>query len=631
MKITLKNGDIREYDKPMTVREIAFDISEGLGRNMLGGVSNGVILDQRTIIEEDCELEIVTWEEKEGKSVYWHTSTHMLAQAIKRLYPGVKLAIGPTIENGFFYDFEYERPFREDDFEAIENEMKKIAKEKHDITRFVLPRNEALAYVQNQEEPFKEELVTELPEDSVISFYTQGEFTDLCRGPHVHNTKEIKAIKLMKVSGAYWKGDDKNKVLTRVYGITFPKKKLLDEYLYKLEEAKKRDHRKLGKELGIYTMFEEGPGFPVFLNNGIILRDLIINYWKKLHIRDNYIQILTPTMLSKDLWLTSGHWEHYKANMYTSEIDEMEYAIKPMNCPGGILAYKQQMVSYRDLPMRVAELGLVHRHEMSGALHGLLRVRSFTQDDAHIYMLPEQIKDEIIGVMKMMDEIYTKFDFSYHIELSTRPEDFMGNVEDWDFAEEQLRLALEESNMEYILNEGDGAFYGPKIDFHIRDCLDRTWQCGTIQLDFQQPKNFELEYIAPDGSKQRPIMIHRAMYGSIERFIGNLIENYAGAFPTWLSPIQVAVLSISEDFNEYATFVYDELRKNDIRTKLDIRNERIGYKIREWAVQKLPYQIIVGKEEMENKTISVRPRGQVKNTTFSLDEFINKVKEESVM
>ncbi len=629
MKITLKGGDVREYDRPMTAREIAFDISEGLGRNMLGALSDGNILDQRTVIDRDMNLQIVTWDDEEGKSVYWHTSTHIMAQAVKRLYPTAKLAIGPTIKNGFYYDIEFEEPLSEDDLEKIENEMKKISKEKLEIEKFELPRNEALEFVKKDNEDYKVEIINDLPEDSIISFYSQGEFTDLCRGPHVNNTKEIKAVKLMKVAGAYWRGDENNKMLTRIYGITFPKKKLLDEYLFKLEEAKKRDHRKLGRELGIFTMFDEGPGFPVFLNNGIVLRDILLDYWKKMHIRDNYVQISTPTMLSKELWLTSGHWLHYKENMYTSEIDKHEFAIKPMNCPGGILAYKQQMVSYRDLPMRVAELGHVHRHEMSGALHGLMRVRSFTQDDAHIYMLPEQIKDEIFGVMNMMEELYTLFGFTYHIELSTRPEDFMGDAADWDFAEEQLKLALEETGKEYIINEGDGAFYGPKIDFHLNDCLDRTWQCGTIQLDFQQPKNFDIDYIASDGTKKRPIMIHRVLFGSIERFIGILIEHYAGAFPTWLAPVQAAVLSISEDFNDYAEEVTKKLLLNDIRVKSDLRNERIGYKIREWAIQKLPYQIIVGKEEMENKTISVRPRGEVKNVTYSLDEFIEKVKAES--
>ncbi len=631
MKITLKGGDVREYDRPMTVREIAFDISEGLGRNMLGAVSDGNILDQRTVIDKDMDLQIVTWDDEEGKSVYWHTSTHMMAQAVKRLYPTAKLAIGPTIKNGFYYDIEFEEPLSEDDLEKIEAEMKKISKEKFEITRFELPRNEALEFVKKENEDYKVEIINDLPEDSVISFYTQGEFTDLCRGPHVNNTKEIKAVKLMKVAGAYWRGDENNKMLTRIYGITFPKKKLLDEYLFKLEEAKKRDHRKLGRELGIFTMFEEGPGFPVFLNNGIVLRDILLDYWMKMHIRDNYVQISTPTMLSKELWLTSGHWLHYKENMYTSEIDKHEFAIKPMNCPGGILAYKQQMVSYRDLPMRVAELGHVHRHEMSGALHGLMRVRSFTQDDAHIYMLPEQIKDEIFGVMNMMEELYTLFGFTYHIELSTRPEDFMGDAADWDFAEEQLKLALEETGKEYIINEGDGAFYGPKIDFHLDDCLDRTWQCGTIQLDFQQPKNFDIDYIASDGTKKRPIMIHRVLFGSIERFIGILIEHYAGAFPTWLAPVQAAVLSISEDFNDYAKEVTDKMLLEGLRVKSDLRNERIGYKIREWAIQKLPYQIIVGKEEMENNTISVRPRGEVKNVTYTLDEFIEKVKAESTV
>lgn len=624
MRVKLRD-DYREFPDGSTVKDIAFAISAGLGREALGGAVGDKILDLRSEVEDGAELEILTFDSPKGKSVYWHSSAHLLAQAVKRLYPGAMLAIGPSIANGFYYDIDYERPFTDEDLVEIEAEMKKISKEKLDISRFVLPRVEALDYVKKQGEIYKEELINDLPDAETISFYTQGEFTDLCRGPHLMNTKEIKAVKLMKVAGAYWRGDEKRKMLTRIYGITFPKAKLLDEYLEFLEEAKKRDHRKLGKELGLFTFYEEGPGFPVYLDNGMRLREKLIAYWRQIHRRENYTEISTPIMLSRELWETSGHWFHYKENMYTSSIDEKDFAIKPMNCPGGILAYKQQMVSYRDLPMRVGELGLVHRHELSGALHGLLRVRSFTQDDAHIYMTKEQIRDEIYAVMRLVDEVYSKFGFKYYIELSTRPEKSMGAIEDWDYAESQLKEALDAAGNEYSINEGDGAFYGPKIDFHLIDCLGRTWQCATIQLDFQLPERFELEYIAPDGSKQRPIMIHRVVYGSMERFMAILIEHYAGAFPMWLAPIQVSVLSISDEFNDYAEQVRAQLNQAGFHAICDTRNERIGYKIREASLQKYPYLVIVGAEERDANTVSIRPRGEVKNQSMEIAEFIKKL------
>lgn len=630
MKVKLQGKDLREFPDGSTVRDIAFAISPKLGKVALAGVCDGEILDLMHVPEEGSNLEIATFDEPAGKYVFWHTTSHILAQAVKRLYPEAKLAIGPPVSNGFYYDIDFEKPLTEDELPAIEAEMKNIVKEKLELEKFILPRPEAIEFAKKQNEPYKVELIQDLPEDAVLSFYTQGEFTDLCRGRHVNNTGAIKAVKLLKVAGAYWRGNEKNKMLTRIYGISFPKEKMLQEYLEFLEEAKKRDHRKLGKELNLFTFYDEGPGFPVFLNNGMILKEKLIEYWRRLHRREDYQEIATPTMLSRELWETSGHWFHYKENMYTSIIDEKDYAIKPMNCPGGALAYKQQMVSYRDLPMRVAELGTVHRHELSGALHGLLRVRRFTQDDAHIYMMPEQIRDEIYGVMNLIEEIYSRFGFKYDIELSTRPEKYMGKIEDWDFAEEQLKSALDASGREYRVNEGDGAFYGPKIDFHLIDTLGRDWQCATIQLDFQLPERFELEYISSDGSKQRPIMIHRAIYGSIERFIAILIEHYAGAFPLWLSPVQVSVLPISDEFNEYAENITKELNNRGFRAVKDLRNERIGYKIREATMQKYPYLIIVGASERDSNTISIRPRGEVKNITMTIDEFIAKMKDELI-
>ena len=535
MKITLKDGSVREYDKSMSVYEIASDISEGLARVAMAGEVNGEVVDLRTVVSEDCELNILTFQDEGGKDTFRHTSSHILAQAVKRLYPETKLAIGPAIADGFYYDVDRDIPFTTEDLEKIEKEMKKIMKEALPVESFTLPREEAIALMKEKEEPYKVELIEDLPEDAIISFYKQGEFTDLCAGPHLMNTKTVKAFKLTSLAGAYWRGNEKNKMLTRIYGTSFTKKADLDEYLERLEEAKKRDHRKLGKELGLFMLREEGPGFPFFLPKGMALKNALLEYWREIHTKNGYVEISTPIMLSRHLWETSGHWDHYKENMYTTVIDEQDFAVKPMNCPGGILVYESEPRSYRDLPIRMGELGIVHRHEKSGQMHGLMRVRCFTQDDAHIFMTPEQVKDEIKGVATLIDEVYKMFGFKYHVELSTRPEDSMGSDEDWELATDALRDALDSLGMDYVVNEGDGAFYGPKIDFHLEDSIGRTWQCGTIQLDFQLPLRFNLEYTGADGEKHRPIMIHRVAFGSIERFIGILIEHFAGAFPTWLA------------------------------------------------------------------------------------------------
>ena len=566
--------------------------------------------------------------EKDGAWTFRHTTSHILAQAVKRLYPDTKLAIGPAIEDGFYYDFEFKEPISSEDFSAIEKEMKKIVKERLPLERFTLTRDEAIAFMKERNEDYKVELIEDLPEDAVISFYRQGEFVDLCAGPHLDNTKYVKAIKLTSLAGAYWRGSEKNKMLTRIYGTSFPDKEQLKEYLDRIEEAKKRDHRKLGKELGIFTIMEEGPGFPFFLPKGMVLKNILIDYWRRLHDREGYQEISTPIILNRKLWETSGHWDHYRENMYTTVIDDEDYAVKPMNCPGGMLVYKSQPRSYRDLPLRIGELGLVHRHEKSGQLHGLMRVRCFTQDDAHIFMTREQIKDEIKGVMRLIDEVYSRFGFPYHVELSTRPEDSMGSDEDWELATEALREALNETGKDYVVNEGDGAFYGPKIDFHLTDSLGRTWQCGTIQLDFQLPQRFEAEYMGADGEKHRPIMIHRVVYGSIERFIGILIEHYAGKFPVWLAPVQVKVLPISEKFFDFGQEILQKLKSAGIRCEMDQRDEKIGYKIRSAQMEKVPYMLIVGQKEEETGTVSVRSRDDGDLGSQELDAFIQKVVEE---
>ena len=628
MKITLKDGSVKEYSEAKSVYEIAADISEGLARMATAGEVNGEVIDLRTKIDQDCELTIHTFQSQEGAHAFRHTTSHILAQAVKRLFPDTKLAIGPAIDDGFYYDFDREVPFTTEDLETIEKEMKKIVKEDLKIEQFTLPREEAIALMKEKEEPYKVELIEDLPEDAVISFYKQGEFTDLCAGPHLLSTKSVKAFKLTSLAGAYWRGSEKNKMLTRIYGTSFTQKADLDEYLAKIEEAKKRDHRKLGKELGLFTILEEGPGFPIFLPKGMILKNTLIDYWREVHTRAGYVEISTPIMLNKQLWETSGHWAHYKENMYTTVIDEEDFAIKPMNCPGGILVYKTEPHSYRDLPLRMGELGTVHRHEKSGALHGLMRVRSFTQDDAHIFMTREQIKDEIKGVARLIDEVYSLFGFKYHVELSTKPEDSMGSQEDWDIATDALRSALDELQLPYVINEGDGAFYGPKIDFHLEDTLGRTWQCGTIQLDFQLPLRFEMEYIAADGEKHRPIMVHRVVFGSIERFIGILIEHFAGAFPTWLAPEQVKVLPISEKYHEYANEVAAKLKEAKIRCSVDERSEKIGYKIRDARLNKIPYMLVVGAKEQEEGVVSVRSRFLGDEGQRSLDTFIAEITEE---
>ena len=628
MIITLKDGSTKEYAEAKSVIEIASDISEGLARVACAGEVDGEVVDLRTVVDRDCELNILTFDSEGGKGAFRHTTSHIMAQAIKRLFPEVKLAIGPSIEDGFYYDIDSDEPITAEDLPKIEAEMKKIVKENLAITRFTKPRAEAIEFFKEKNEPYKVELIEDLPEDSEISFYQQGEFVDLCAGPHLMTTKPVKAFKLTSLAGAYWRGSEKNKMLTRIYGTSYTKKADLEEYITRMEEAKKRDHRKLGKELGLFMMKEEGPGFPFFLPKGMVLKNTLLDYWREIHNKAGYVEISTPIMLSRHLWETSGHWDHYKENMYTTVIDETDFAIKPMNCPGGILVYKSEPRSYRDLPLRMGELGLVHRHEKSGQLHGLMRVRCFTQDDAHIFMTPEQIRDEIKGVARLIDSVYQLFGFKYHVELSTRPEDSMGSDEDWEIATEGLRGALDDLGLDYVVNEGDGAFYGPKIDFHLEDSIGRTWQCGTIQLDFQLPLRFECEYIGADGEKHRPIMIHRVAFGSIERFIGILIEHFAGAFPTWLAPVQVKVLPISEKYMDYANKVMNDLKDAGIRTEIDDRAEKIGYKIREARLQKIPYMLVVGAKEEEEGKVSVSSRFMGDEGAKDLNEFIDSVKEE---
>ena len=628
MKITLKDGSVKEYGQSMAVIDVARDLSEGLARVATCAKVDGEVKDLRTVLDKDCELEILTFDSEEGKGAFNHTASHIMAQAVKRLYPETKLAIGPSIANGFYYDLDREIPFTTEDLEKIEAEMKKIVKEDLKLERFTRSRDEAVAYFKEKEEPYKVELVEDLPEGAEISFYSQGEFTDLCAGPHLMSTKAVKAFKLTSLAGAYWRGDEKNKMLTRIYGVAYPKKSELDDYLHMMEEARKRDHRKLGRELGLFMMSDEGPGFPFFLPKGMELKNTLLDYWRKLHREKGYVEVSTPIILSRHLWENSGHWDHYKNNMYTTVIDEEDYAVKPMNCPGGMLVYKSEPRSYKDLPIRMGELGLVHRHEKSGQLHGLMRVRCFTQDDAHIFMTPEQIRDEIKGVAQLIDEVYSLFGFKYHVELSTRPEDSMGSDEDWEMATEGLRGALDDMGLDYIVNEGDGAFYGPKIDFHLEDSIGRTWQCGTIQLDMQMPQRFDLEYTGADGEKHRPIMIHRVAFGSIERFIGILIEHFAGAFPTWLAPVQVKVLPISDKHMDYAQKVYEALEAAGIRSEIDTRAEKIGYKIREAQVNKIPYMLVVGGKEEETGKVSVRSRFAGDEGQKDLAAFIEDIQKE---
>ena len=627
IKIELKDGSKKEINEGKSVLDVAKEISEGLARVALAGKVNDKVVDLRYELKNDCKLEILTFDDLDGKKAYWHTTSHIMAQAIKRLYKDVKLAIGPAIDNGFYYDFDTEYRFTEDDFEKIEAEMKKIIKEDLPIERFELPREEAMNLMEEAREDYKVELIKELPEDAIISFYKQGEFVDLCAGPHLMSTGKVKSVKLMSTSGAYWRGNENNKMLQRIYAISFPKASLLEEYINMLEEAKKRDHKKLGKELDLFMIAPEGPGFPFFLPKGMVLRNILEDFWRKKHIENGYQEIKTPVILNEELWHRSGHWAHYKDNMYTTKIDEEDYALKPMNCPGGMLVYKSKMHSYKEFPIRLGELGLVHRHEKSGELNGLFRVRCFTQDDAHLFCLPNQIESEIVNLMHLINEVYSVFGFSYTVELSTRPKDSMGADEDWELAESSLKKALEKENMPYQINEGDGAFYGPKIDFHIKDCLGREWQCGTIQLDFQMPERFDLTYIGEDGEKHRPVMLHRVIFGSIERFIGILIEHFAGAFPTWLAPVQVKILPIADAHKDYANKVKEELEKKNIRVELDDRNEKIGYKIREAQLQKNPYMLIVGDKEQEANLVGVRSRTDGDIGQMKLEDFILKIEE----
>ena len=629
IRVELKDGTKIEVKEGASVLEVAKQLSEGLARNAMAAKVNGEIKDLRTLIEKDCKLEILTFDDLDGKKAFWHTTSHIMAQAVKRIYGDkVKLTIGPSIDNGFYYDFDIEKPFTEEELAKIEEEMKKIVKENLELTRYTLPREEAIKLMQSLKEPYKVELIEDLPEDEEISFYNQGEFKELCAGPHIMNTGLVKAFKLLSSSSSYWRGDETKQTLQRIYGISFPKASMLEEYLNLLEEAKKRDHKKLGKELELFMMSQEGPGFPFFLPKGMELRNTLEDFWRKIHKENGYVEIKTPVILNEELWHRSGHWDHYKENMYTTKIDDIDYGIKPMNCPGGMIVYKSKMHSYRELPIRAGELGLVHRHEKSGQLNGLFRVRCFTQDDAHIFCMPSQIEEEIEGVIKLVDKVYSLFGFEYSIELSTRPEDSMGSDELWEMAEGALKKVLDNLDRKYELNEGDGAFYGPKIDFHIKDCLGRQWQCGTIQLDFQMPERFDLTYIGEDGEKHRPVMLHRVIFGSIERFIGIITEHYAGAFPTWLAPVQVKLLPIADAHKEFANKVLEELSKNGIRVELDDRQEKIGYKIREAQLQKIPYMLILGDKEVEANAVGVRSRKDGDIGQMPLNNFIEKIKKQ---
>ncbi len=631
VKVKLPDGAVREYEKGVSVLDVTKDISEGLARVALGAVVNDHTRGMQELINEDSSFRVVKFDDKEGKAIFWHTSAHIMALAVQNLFPGVKFAIGPAIDSGFYYDFDTDHRFTPEDLEKIEEEMARIVKEDHKLERFVLAKEEALDYFRERGEVYKVDLIEHFPEGEEISFYTLGEFTDLCAGPHLYDTKKVKAIKLLSIAGAYWRGDEKNKMLQRIYGTTYEKKKELEDYLNMLEEAKKRDHRKLGRELDLFSIQEEGPGFPFFHPKGMVIRNILENFWKEEHVKAGYDEIKTPIILNESLWHQSGHWDHYKENMYFTEIDESGFAIKPMNCPGSILVYKSKLHSYRDLPLRWGELGLVHRHELSGALHGLFRVRSFTQDDAHLFVLPSQIKDELVGVINLADYVYEVFGFKYHVELSTRPENSMGTEEQWEIATNGLIEALKEKEIDYIVNEGDGAFYGPKIDFQLEDAIGRTWQCGTIQLDFQMPEKFDMSYVDKDNEKKRPVMLHRTIYGSMERFMGILIEHYAGKFPMWLAPVQAILLPISDKFNDYAKEVQAKMKEKGIRVEVDERAEKIGYKIREAQLQQIPLMLVVGEKEVEEGLVSVRRRDQgdlgQKKVDLLIDEILEEVEE----
>ncbi len=627
IKVTLKDGVVKEYEAGTTVAQIAKSLGAGLYKAACVAKVNGQVVDLRTQVDSDCSVEILTFDAPEGKHAFWHTASHLLAQAVMHLYPDTKYTIGPAVENGFYYDFDVEKPFTQEDLSKIEQEMNALVKTGEELERFELDVPAAKELMKDQ--PYKLELIDKhAAEGQTISFYRQGDFTDLCAGPHLLSVAPLKAVKLLQCTGAYWHGDSNNQMLCRVYGIAFPKASQLDDYLKMMEEAKRRDHRKLGRELDLFDLYEEGPGFPFFFPKGMVLRNTLEGFWRELHRQRGYEEIRTPLILSEELWHRSGHWDHYKDNMYTTKIDDKDYAIKPMNCPGGMLVYKRKLHSYRDLPERMAELGIVHRHELSGALHGLMRVRCFTQDDAHIFMTPDQIESEVLGVINLIDSIYKVFGFEYFLELSTRPEDSMGTEEQWEMATNALRSALEKNGKPYAINEGDGAFYGPKIDFHLRDCIGRTWQCGTIQLDFQMPERFDLTYTGKDGEKHRPVMLHRTAFGSIERFIGILTEHYAGAFPLWLAPVQIKVLPVTDDHIAYAQKVADALEKVGMRVEMDSRNEKVGYRIREAQLQKIPYMLVLGDREAESGQVAVRDRRDGKTTNMSLEAFLQKVQQE---
>ena len=626
VKIILPDGSAKEYAVGTTLGEAVKQLSNSLAKKVLAANVNGELTDLREELVDGSKVEFLTFEEDGGKHTLRHTASHVMAQAVKRLWPEAKLAIGPAIDKGFYYDIDMEHTLTPEDLTKIEKEMSRIVKENLPITKSVMSRQEAIEFFKSKNEDYKVELIEDLPEDAVISCYAQGDFIDLCAGPHVASTGKVKAFKLQSIAGAYWRGDEKNKMLQRIYGTAFEKKEELDAYLHMLEEAAKRDHRKLGKELGLFVIKEEGPGFPFFLPKGMALRNELENFWREVHHDFEYDEIRTPIILNKQLWETSGHWDHYRENMYTTIIDDEEYAIKPMNCPGGILVYQNEMHSYRDLPLRYAELGLVHRHELSGALHGLFRVRAFTQDDAHVFMLPEQMQSELMKVIELFDRIYSQFGLKYHVELSTKPDNAMGDDAIWEAATEALRNAIEAKGIDYVINPGDGAFYGPKLDYHIEDSLGRTWQCGTIQLDMNLPERFNVEYIGEDGQKHRTIMIHRACFGSMERFIGILTEHYAGAFPTWLAPVQVKVLPISEKHVEYANQLATQMRLDYVRVEVDDRNEKIGYKIRQAQMEKVPYMLVVGDKEMEENSVNVRKHGGDELGTVPFDEFFNSIK-----
>lgn len=627
-KLILPDKSEREFDEKLTVYEIIGKISTGLQREAVGALLNGKTLGMQDVPSEDGDFKVLKFEDKEGKQIFWHTSAHLMALAIERLFPGVKFAIGPSIDQGFYYDFDTPHRFTPEDLLNIEEEMKKIVKEGHEMERYEMDRDEAIKHFKEMDEKYKVDLIEHFPEGEVISFYKLGEFVDLCRGPHLKDVSKIKAVKLLSIAGAYWRGDENNEMLQRIYGITFPKKSELDSYLNMIEEAKLRDHRKIGKELDLFSFHEEGPGFPFFHPNGMIVRNELLNWWRGVLQERGYGEILTPMILNEELWHKSGHWDHYKENMYFTKIDDADYAIKPMNCPGSTIVYRTNLHSYKEFPLRLSEFGLVHRHELSGALHGLFRVRSFTQDDAHIFCLPEQIEDEVFKMIDLADYLYSTFGFKYTLELSTRPDDYMGDLETWEMAEGALKAALEKKNMPYKINPGDGAFYGPKIDFHLQDAIGRDWQCGTIQLDMQMPVNFDLTYIDANNERKRPVMLHRAMFGSIERFLGILIEHFAGKFPLWMAPVQIEVIPVSEKTNEYAEKVYEELKNRGFRVEIDTRNSQMGAKIRDAQMRKINYMLILGEKERDNGSISVRTRNNENINDIKLDKFMDDLSEE---